>query len=332
VKLATLRDGARDGHLVVVSRDLTRMRAVPDVAKTLQAALDDWKTVARSLNVHYEELNAGRGHFVAFDPANCAAPLPRAYQWLDASSYLNHVELVRRARGADTPASFYTDPLMYQGASDDFIGPCESITASGEEMGIDLEAEVAVVTDDVPAGIDPTAALEHIVLIALVNDVTLRNLVPTEIAKGFGFLQSKPASAFSPVFVTPDELGASWRGGKVHLQLEVSVNGEWLGAPNAGEDMQFDFGQLVAHAARTRRLMAGTVVGSGTVSNRDERAGVCCLAEKRVREQLRDGQIQTPFLRANDQIRISMRDREGHDIFGAIDQRVEIFQSRSQGS
>jgi fumarylacetoacetate (FAA) hydrolase len=333
LKLATLRDGTRDGQLVVVSRDLSRMRAVPQIAGTLQAALDNWASSAPLLNAHYEELNAVKGQSAEFDPAKCAAPLPRAYQWLDASSYLNHVELVRRARGADMPASFYTDILMYQGASDDFLGPCDPILAETEDLGIDLEAEVVVVTDDVSRGVSAADALDHIILVALVNDVTLRNLVPTEIAKGFGFLQSKPASALSPVFVTPDELGSAWRGGKVHLPLEVSVNGKRIGAPNAGEDMQFHFGELVAHAARTRNLMAGTLVGSGTVSNRDERAGVCCLAEKRVREQLRDGESKTPFLKKGDRVAISMRDEGGRDVFGVIEQRVQILgqtEGRSQ--
>ncbi len=326
MKLATLRDATRDGQLVVVSRDLTRMCAVPEICRTLQAALDDWETSAPLLNACYEALNAAQLNFAEFDPAKCAAPLSRAYQWLDASSYLNHVELVRRARGADMPASFYTDPLMYQGASDDFLGPRDPIVAETEDLGIDLEAEVVVVTNDVPRGTSSADALDHIILIALVNDVTLRSLVSTEIAKGFGFLQSKPASALSPVFVTPDELGSSWRDGKVHLPLEVSINGEWLGAPKAGEDMQFHFGELVAHAARSRRLVAGTLVGSGTVSNRDERAGVCCLAEKRVREQLRDGHAKTPFLKAGDRIAISMRDDSGREIFGSIEQRVHVLE------
>jgi fumarylacetoacetate (FAA) hydrolase len=324
MKLATLKSGARDGRLVVVSRDLTRMRPAAPVAATLQQALDDWADAAPALQALYKDLNARQGPSEPFDAAACAAPLPRAYQWLDASSYLNHVELVRRARGADMPASFYADPLMYQGASDDFLGARDAITATSEDLGIDLEAEVVVVTDDVPLGCSAADALAHVVLVGLVNDVTLRNIVIGEIAKGFGFLQSKPASALSPVFATPDELGEHWRGGKLHLPLSVTLNDQRLGAPEAGEDMQFDFGTLIAHAARTRRLVAGTVIGSGTVSNRSESAGVCCLAEQRVREQLRDGVARTPFLKSGDRVQIEMRNGAGESLFGAIDQTVRV--------
>jgi len=324
MKLATLKNGRRDGRLVVVSRDLTRMRTAASTAATLQQALDDWAAAAPALQALSNDLNEGRGPSEPFDLAACAAPLPRAYQWLDGSAYLNHVELVRRARGADMPASFYTDPLMYQGASDDFLGANDPIRAASEELGIDLEAEVVVVTDDVPLGCSAADALTHVVLVGLVNDVTLRHIVPGELAKGFGFLQSKPASALSPVFATPDELGADWHGGKLHRPLSVKLNGQRLGAPETGEDMQFDFGTLIAHAARTRRLVAGTVIGSGTVSNRREGAGVCCLAEQRVREQLQDGVMRTPFLKSGDRVHIEMRNAAGESLFGAIDQAVRV--------
>ena len=324
MKLATLKNGSRDGQLVVVSHDLSRMRAVPDVAPTMQSALDHWADVADALRQQAAELDAEVGAWDPFDEKACAAPLPRAYQWLDASAYLNHVELVRRARGATMPTSFLTDPLMYQGGSDDFMAATDLIMAASEDLGIDLEAEVVVVTTDVPLGTPADQALEHVALVGLVNDVTLRNLVIDELAKGFGFLQSKPASALSPVLVTPDELGNHWYEGKLHLPLEVSLNGRRLGAPQAGEDMQFHFGQLIAHAARTRRLVAGTVIGSGTVSNRDESVGVCCLAEQRVREQLKHGKAVTPFLRQGDRVRIEMHDGEGRDVFGAIEQTVQI--------
>jgi len=323
MKLATLRNHRRDGQLVVVSRNLQRMRALPE-CPTLQDALDQWDRMQPALQRVADELEARQGAFEAFHPEACAAPLPRAYQWLDASAYLNHVELVRRARGADTPDELRRDPLMYQGGSDDFLGAHDPIEAADEAFGIDLEAEVVVITGDVPLGCSAEAALGAVRLVGLANDVTLRHLVPPEIAKGFGFLQSKPATALSPVFATPDELGPHWRGGKLHLPLVSTLNGERLGAPNAGVDMDFDFGRLIAHAARTRRLVAGTIVGSGTVSNRDPAAGVSCLAERRVREQLGGASTLTPFLRGGDRVRIEMRDPDGHSLFGAIAQTVRI--------
>ncbi len=323
MKLATLRNHRRDGQLVVVSRNLQRMRALPE-CPTLQDALDQWDRMQPALQRVADELEARQGAFEAFNPEACAAPLPRAYQWLDASAYLNHVELVRRARGADTPDELRRDPLMYQGGSDDFLGAHDPIEAADEAFGIDLEAEVVVITGDVPLGCSAEAALGAVRLVGLANDVTLRHLVPPEIAKGFGFLQSKPATALSPVFATPDELGPHWRGGKLHLPLVSTLNGERLGAPNAGVDMDFDFGRLIAHAARTRRLVAGTIVGSGTVSNRDPAAGVSCLAERRVREQLGGASTLTPFLRGGDRVRIEMRDPDGHSLFGAIAQTVRI--------
>ena len=323
MKLATLRNDQRDGQLVVVSRDLQRMRA-PDACDTLQNALDHWDAVEPELQRITDELNAHYGPFEVFDAGRCGAPLPRAYQWLDASAYLNHVELVRRARGADFPDSMRRDPLMYQGGSDDFLGAIDPIEAADEAFGVDLEAEVVVVTGDVPLGCDAHAALQYVRLIGLANDVTLRGLVQAEVAKGFGFLQSKPATALSPVLATPDELGVHWRDAKVHLPLTSQLNGERLGAPNAGIDMDFDFRDLIAHAARTRRLVAGTIVGSGTVSNRDPAAGVSCLAERRVREQLAGVSSLTPFLRDGDQVRIEMRDPDGMSIFGSIEQVVRI--------
>jgi len=251
------------------------------------------------------------------------APLPRAYQWADGSAYINHVELVRKARNAEVPASFYTDPLMYQGGSDDFIGPCDDVVVPSEAMGIDFEAEIAVVTGDVKMGASPEQALDGIRLVMLANDVSLRNLIPAELAKGFGFLQSKPRSALSPVFVTPDELGEAWQGSKVHLPLVTHINGEWFGAPEAGVDMQFDFAQLVAHAAKTRPLSAGAIVGSGTIANEDTALGASCFAERRTVETLRDGKPSTPFMRFGDVVRIEMFDRAGNSIFGAIEQRIE---------
>lgn len=324
MKLATLKNGTRDGQLVIVSRDLQRMTAAPASVNTMQQALDRWPEVRADLQARYEALNARIDAGEAFDASRCAAALPRAYQWLDASAYLNHVEMTRRARGGEMPPSFLTDPVMYQGASDDFIGPRDDIVAASEELGVDLEAEVIVVTGDVPLGVNAQDALGHIRLLGLVNDVTLRSLVVPELAKGFGFIQSKPASALSPVLVTPDELGSHWRGGKLHRTMEVWLNNRQLGRPQAGEEMQFHFGELIAHAARTRRLIAGTVLGSGTVSNRGDEAGVCCLVEARVREQLREGRMHTPFLKHGDRVRIEMRDDGDASIFGAIDQVVRI--------
>jgi len=332
VKLATLKHGGRDGTLVVVSRDLTRCQTVGGIARTLQAALDDWDNVAPELELVYDMLNHGHArHAIPFDPAHCHSPLPRAYQWADGSAYINHVELVRKARGAELPESFYTDPLMYQGGSDSFIGPRDKVIAD-EAWGIDFEAEVAVVTGDLPMGATPEEAARAIRLVMLVNDVSLRNLIPNELAKGFGFFQSKPASAFSPVAVTPDELGAAWRDAKVHLPLEVTLNGKPFGRPNAGVDMTFDFGQLVAHITKTREVAAGSIVGSGTVSNKQgnlwgssiEHGGVgyCCLAEVRMYETIEQGKPATPFMRPGDTVRIEMRDAEGRSIFGAIENTV----------
>lgn len=337
MKLATLREGGRDGTLVVVSRDLTRAVRVPQIARTLQQALDDWAEAEPKLRAVARALEATRlEEEFPFDPSACHSPLPRAYQWADGSAYVNHVELVRRARGAEMPPEFRTDPLMYQGGSDSFLGPTEDIPLEDESWGCDFEAEIAVITDDVPMAVRPEKALSHVKLLMLVNDVSLRNLIPRELAKGFGFFQSKPSSAFSPVAVTPDELGEAWREGKVHLPLRSYVNGELFGMPDAGVDMTFDFGRLIAHAARTRRLSAGSIIGSGTVSNRDPdggpgrpvRAGgrgYSCIAEQRMVEIILEGEAKTPFLRWGDRVRIEMLDPEGRSIFGAIDQQVVRF-------
>lgn len=333
MKLATLKNASRDGALVLVSRDLRQYLPVPAIAATLQAALDDWDAIAPQLELAYASLNAGQAPGAQpFDQALCHSPLPRAYQWADGSAYINHVELVRKARNAEVPASFYTDPLMYQGGSDSFIGPRDPVFALSEEWGIDLEAEVAVVTGDVAMGASVADAAASIRLVMLVNDVSLRNLIPGELAKGFGFFQSKAASAFSPVAVTPDELGGDWRDSKLHLPLLVELNGQPFGKPNAGEDMTFNFAQLVAHAAKTRELVAGTILGSGTVSNKQgnlfgssiENGGVgyCCLAEVRMYETIEHGAPKTGFLKFGDTVRIEMRDATGASIFGAIDQAV----------
>ena len=323
MKLATLKQGGRDGTLVVVNRDLTRAQAVPAIAPTLQTALDHWAVTEPQLREVYAALNNGHArHAIPFDPAGCHSPLPRAYQWADGSAYVNHVELVRKARNADMPASFWTDPLMYQGGSDSFIGPCDAIVAASEDWGIDMEGEVAVITDDVPMGTTADEAAAHIKLLMLANDVSLRNLIPAELAKGFGFLQSKPATAFSPVAVTADELGGAWDGRKLHLPLHVQLNGKLFGKPNAGDDMTFDFAQLIAHVAKTRELEAGSIVGSGTVSNLDRSTGAACIAEIRCLETIASGKPATPFLRFGDRVRIEMFDTAGHSIFGAIDQRV----------
>jgi len=323
VKLASLRNGSRDGQLLVVSRDLTRAVPVPHVVPTLQAALDDWPRVQPRLEQLALELEAGRapGSF-PFQPTQVLAPLPRAHHWVDGSAYVNHVELVRKARGAEMPPSFWTDPLVYQGGSDDFLAPTADVPVPSEEFGIDLEAEVAVVTDDVPMGTSAAEARGHIRLVMLVNDWSLRNLIPAELGKGFGFYQSKPATAFSPVAVTPDELGDAWDGGKVLLPLVSHINGELFGRPDAGVDMTFDFPTLIEHVTLTRRLGAGAIVGSGTVSNYDRSRGSSCLAERRMLEQLEQGRAATPFLRFGDRVRIEMFDRDGRSIFGAIDQRV----------
>lgn len=334
MKLATLNDDTRDGRLVVVSRDLSACAPAPELARNLQRALDDWPLVEPHLRGLYDELNNGKiAGTMDFVPAECRSPLPRAYQWADGSAYVNHVALVRRARGADMPDSFWTDPLMYQGGSDGFLDPHGDIPLADPSWGCDLEAEIAVVTSDVAAGTDAHRALGSVRLLMLVNDVSLRGLIPGELAKGFGFFQAKPASAFSPVAVTPDELGEAWREGKLHGALQSWVNGQLLGRPDAGADMSFDFGQLIAHAARTRSLVAGSIIGSGTVSNRDAEGGpglpiaegglgYSCLAEQRSVEVLRHGAARSPFLRAGDRVRIEMLDAHGHSIFGAIDQRV----------
>lgn len=323
MKLASLKEGGRDGTLIVVSRDLSRAVRASGIASTLQAALEDWQNAAPRLAALAEALEQGQaeGTF-PLRMERLAAPLPRAYEFLDGSAYLPHVERVRRARGATVPESFYTDPLMYQATSAGFYGPRDPIVVPSEDFGIDLEAEVVVITDDVPMGVSPDQAEQHIQLIGLVNDVSLRNLIPAELAKGFGFLVSKPRSALSPVFLTPDELGEAWRDGKVHLPLLSFVNGRPLGHPEAGEDMQFSFPELIAHAAKTRPLVAGTIIGSGTVANHDESRGVSCLAELRMLETIREGAPRTPFLKFGDLVRIEMRDRQGGDLFGAIEQRV----------
>lgn len=323
MKLASLKEGGRDGTLVVVSRDLARAVAASGIAATLQAALDDWERAAPRLNALAEALAAGTaaGSF-ALDVAALAAPLPRAYEFVDGSAYLPHVERVRRARGAQVPESFYVDPLMYQATSAGFYGPRDPILVLSEDWGVDLEAEVVVVTDDVPMGVAAAAASSHIQLVGLVNDVSLRNLIPAELAKGFGFLQSKPRSALSPVLVTPDELGAAWRGDKLHLPMRTWINGQWFGAAECGVDMQFDFAQLVAHAAKTRPLSAGAIVGSGTIANEDTAKGASCLAEQRTVETLRDGKPSTPFLKFGDTVRIEITDAQGRSIFGAIEQVV----------
>jgi len=323
MKLATIRDGSRDGQLAVVSRDLATAHLAPGVAPTLQRALDDWRFIAPQLQDLYETLNAGKArHAFAFDPAQCAAPLPRAYQWADGSAYVNHVELVRRARSADMPETFWTDPLMYQGGSDDLLGPCDDARFLSEDWGIDFEAEVAVVTDDVPMGSTPEQCAEHVRLLMLVNDWSLRNLIPAELAKGFGFFQSKPATAFGPVAVTPDELGDAWRDGKVHLPMLCHWNGRKVGEADAGVDMVFDFHRLVAHVARTRNVRAGSIVGSGTVSNKNVSKGWSCIAEVRALEMIESGKAQTGFMKFGDTIRIEMIGADGLSVFGAIAQTV----------
>lgn len=334
MKLATLQDGSRDGRLVVVSRDLKRCADVSQIADTLQAALDDWPWCETSLRRAADELEKGSLSAEPFDEREAHSPLPRAYHWVDGSAYVNHVELVRRARGADLPESFWTDPLVYQGGSDDFTAPRAPILVPREAFGIDFEAEVAVITDDVPMGCTVDEAASHIKLVLLVNDVSLRNLIPAELAKGFGFYQSKPATTFSPVAVTPDELGNAWSDTKLHLPLEVSLNNEEFGKANAGDDMTFSFAQLISHVSKTRRLRAGSIVGSGTVSNRDTDGGpgkrireggrgYSCIAEQRMIETIASGVPQTPFMQFRDRVRIEMFGLDGKSIFGAIDQVVE---------
>ena len=323
MKLATLKNSARDGQLVVVSRDLSKAVAVAHIAPTMQAALDGWSSIAPKLADVAAALEQGSAKdSFAFDPARAMAPLPRAYHWVDGSAYVNHVELVRKARGAQMPESFWTDPLVYQGGSDDFLGARDDVPVPSEEFGIDLEGEVAVITDDVPMGTKRDGAFDHIKLVMLVNDWSLRNLIPGELAKGFGFYQSKPATAFSPVAVTPDELGTSWSEAKVHLPLIVHVNGKPFGQPNAGVDMTFDFARLIEHITLTRNARAGTVLGSGTISNYDRSLGSACIAERRTLEQIEQGKPVTSFLKFGDSVRIEMFDAQGRSIFGAIDQQV----------
>ena len=323
MKLATLKDGTRDGQLALVSRDLKTCVLADGIAATLQRALDDWNFIAPQLADRYAELNAGRAlRSFDFDPKRCMAPLPRAFQWADGSAYVNHVELVRKARNAEMPESFWTDPLMYQGGSDDFIGPLDDIVLASEEWGIDFEGEVAVITDDVPMQTTPAQALSYIRLVMLANDVSLRNLIPAELGKGFGFFQSKPASSFSPLAVTPDELGSAWQDGKLHLPLRATWNGVLVGQPNAGVDMVFNFGQLIAHLCKTRNARAGTIVGSGTVSNKEGKKGYTCIAEKRCLEMIADGEAKTPFMKFGDTIKLEMLDADGKSIFGAINQAV----------
>ena len=323
MKLASLKDGTRDGQLAVISRDLKVAVLADGIAPTLQRALDDWHFIAPQLEQRYNELNEGGArHAFEFEPERCMAPLPRAFQWADASSYVNHVELVRKARGAEMPESFWHDPLMYQGGSDDFMGPTDDIVLASEDWGIDFEGEVAIITDDVPMGIDAASAESHVKLLMLVNDVSLRNLIPAELAKGFGFFQSKPASSFSPVAVTPDELAPAWQDGKLELPLLATWNGSLVGQPNAGVDMVFNFPQLIAHAAKTRNMRAGSIIGSGTVSNKDAGKGYTCIAEKRCLELIAEGEARTPFMKFGDTIRIEMLDARGKSIFGAIDQKV----------
>ncbi len=332
MKLASIKDG-RDGRLVVVSSDLAKQVGASAIAPTLQKAIERWDEVSPDLQKLSQDLTSGKVAGEPFQPAHCASLLPRSFQWIDGSAYVNHVELVRKARGAQMPDSFWTDPLIYQGGSDSFLGPQDPIPLAGEEWGCDCEAEVAVIVDDVPMGIDAIHAREHIKLILLVNDVSLRNLIPSELAKGFGFFQSKPSSAFSPVAVTPDSLRSAWDGVKLHLPLVTKINGKVLGTPNAGVDMTFDFGQLIAHAAKTQRLSAGTIIGSGTVSNRgpdgtpgrsvsDGGVGYSFIAEVRTIETIQTGRAETSFLGYDDQVSIEMLDADGKSIFGCIDQVV----------
>ncbi len=323
MKLATLKEGGRDGTLIVVNRELTRAVRATAIAPTLQKALDDWANAEPKLAALAEQLRDDKvtGSF-ELDTTALAAPLPRAYQWVDGSAYVVHVELVRKARGVEMPRSFWTDPLMYQGGSDSFIGPHDEIEAGDEAWGIDFEGEIAVFTDDVPMGISTQAARKHIKLVTILNDVSLRNLIPAELNKGFGFVHGKPATAFAPVAATPDELGDAWDGGKLNVPLLSTLNCREFGHPNAAADLTFDFGQLIAHAAKTRHLEAGTVVGSGTVANKDASVGCSCIAERRVRETIDGGKPVTPFMKFGDHIRIEMLDRAGKSIFGAIDQMV----------
>ena len=336
MKLATLKNGRRDGRLVVVSRDLTRCTDASFLVPTLQAAMDDWRRISPHLEAMAESLEHGSVPSERFHEHDAMSPLPRAYQWADGSAYVNHVELVRKARNAEMPASFWTDPLMYQGGSDAFLGPRDPIVLADEAFGIDMEGEVAVIVDDVPMGASVDRARDAIRLVMLVNDVSLRNLIPAELGKGFGFFQSKPSSAFSPVAVTPDELGDAWGGGRLHLPLTVDLNGKPFGRANAGIDMTFDFPTLIAHAAKTRPLSAGAIVGSGTISNKlndgpgkpvaEGGVGYSCIAEIRMIETIETGAPKTPFMRFGDTVRLQMNDAKGHSIFGAIEQTVQKYE------
>ncbi|MCX4025375.1 fumarylacetoacetate hydrolase family protein [Endozoicomonas sp. SM1973] len=326
MKLASIKNNSRDGQLVVVNKQLTEAVAVPEIANTLQQALDNWQQSEPALQEIYQALNKGGvKNARPFDQRHALSPLPRAYQWADGSAYVNHVELVRKARGAEMPESFWTEPLIYQGGSDVFLPPYAPIEMADTSWGVDFEAEIAVVTDDVQMGVTPEQAAENIKLFMLVNDVSLRNLIPGELAKGFGFFQSKPSSAFSPVAITPDELGDAWDGKKVHLPLHSKLNNEFFGAPEAGVDMTFDFPTLVAHAAKTRPLGAGAIIGSGTVSNYDRSKGSSCLAEKRMLEVIEQGKAVTPFMQYGDTVRIEMFDKSGQSIFGAIEQVISPY-------
>ena len=323
MKLATYKDSSRDGQLVVVSRDLSTAHYATGIAGKLQQVLDDWNFMSPQLQDLYETLNQGKArHAFPFEPSRCMAPLPRAYQWADGSAYINHVELVRKARNAEVPESFYTNPLMYQGGSDDFIGPCDDVVVASEEFGIDFEAEIAVITGDVPMRATPEQALEGVRLLLLANDVSLRNLIPDELAKGFGFFQSKPATAFSPVAVTLDEVGDAWDKGRLHMTLQSTWNGRKVGMCEAGPEMTFHFGQLIAHICKTRNVRAGSIVGSGTVSNKDWSHGYSCIAEKRAIETIEDGKPKTEFMKFGDTIRIEAKGKDGLSVFGAIDQKV----------
>jgi fumarylacetoacetate (FAA) hydrolase len=323
MKLASLKAGGRDGTLIVVKRDLSAWVPATGIAQTLQQALDNWQVMAPRLNALSAELNDGaRVDSKPLNLLDLASPFPRAYEFVDGSAYLPHVERVRKARGAEVPASFYEDPLMYQATSAGFLAPHDPVCVASVDFGIDFEAEVIVITDDVPMGASVADAAQHIQLIGLVNDVSLRNLIPAELAKGFGFLQSKPRSALSPVLVTADELGDAWHDSKLSLPLRSSINGKLFGWPQAGHDMQFNFAQLIAHAAKTRPLVAGTLVGSGTIANQDRSVGASCLAEKRVLEVIEKGAAETPFLQFGDRIRIEMLDADGASIFGSIEQTI----------
>lgn len=334
MKVASLKAGGRDGSLIVVSKNLRRAVAVPSIAPTLQKALEEWSSAAPRLNRVYQALNADNVQSIdaedvfELDMQALAAPLPRAYEFVDGSAYLPHVARVRKARGAEVPDSFYTDPLMYQAVSAGFYGPRDPVLVASVDYGIDLEAEVVVITDDVPMAVSAEQAAEHIQLIGLINDVSLRNLIPAELAKGFGFVQSKPRSCLSPVMVTPDELADAWQDCKVHLPLLTHINGKWFGAPEAGVDMHFNFAQLIAHAAKTRPLSAGTIVGSGTVANEDTSLGASCFAEQRTVEFLRDGKASTPFMSFGDVVRIEMLDKNGDSVFGAIEQKISASGAR----